>query len=124
MKNRKSPIPLITGIVVLLAAAGAYNLYNSREASKTPEQIAAEMQMEAMKEAQKNQPTTGPSASEVAASVKARASNPAHAPESAHPGEPDTPTILVPVQKKYHPVPNDSATTSRWYDKEHSGSKK
>lgn len=130
MKKRQFPVLLVTAIVLLVGGAAAYNAYNTHNANMTPEQAQMEAQrqdMEARQEAMAKAPRTpekAPDPKELRAAVQAgmkkgRESDPAAGPgrNPMGPGAGGGPSILAPENKPYKPVPNESATSSQWFDK-------
>ena len=135
MKKRKFPAGLIIALIVLVGGAGAYSAYNTKRANMTPEQLAREAQEAQMKAAMANAPKPDANAAppsiskdDVRASVVANTQKrpaeggpppgrggPGGGPggEAAAPGS----SILAPKAQPYKPVPNDSATSSQWFNK-------
>ena len=129
MKKRQFPVLLVTAIVLLVGGAAVYNIYNTRTANMTPEQAQMEAQRQAM-EAQrdamaKNPPPSNPKApdpKQLRAAVQQGIKGSAAGPEGAPPGPMgrpgmDGPSILAPENKPYKPMPNESATSSQWFNK-------
>lgn len=120
MKRKKSPVALITILVVavagLLLASKPFGRY-----SKSMEEQMQEMQQEAMAKARAEQaakPKTETKrdakaeASEMIA--KMRKNKPTgDVPEE---GETKSPSIIMPDNPVYVPKPNEAATSSQWYD--------
>lgn len=121
MKKRRSPVGLITGVIILLAVAAAYNLNNIRQANMTPEQYAQQQAADAQRKAAAAPAASRiPSQADVLKTVKGKMA-PTDSAEGARraaggPGGPGSrPTILLPSNKPVKPRPNDSATTSQWF---------
>ena len=115
--------------VVLFVGAGVYGVVNNRAANMTPEDVARQMAEDSEKNAPQPAPGTAPatpSAEQVAQQVKSAT---AAGGESADPrpsgrpgGPPAAPaipgsSIVAPKATPYKPVPNESATSSQWYQK-------
>lgn len=110
MKKRKSPVVLITVLVIMLVAVGI--IYSPRTAN----------QEHAM--AQPPPPTAEKgerpkiSANEVASMASSSMSN-KQAPNRSLPDEATSgPSIAVPQQTTSKPTPNDSTTSTQWYTNE------
>ncbi len=129
MKKRKFPVLLVTAIVVLVGSAAVYNIYNTRTANMTPEQAGQEAQRQAMETQRQNAPKSDapraiPGKDELRGAVQAGINKGRSATENgpggrpAGPGGPSSgPSILAPETKPYKPTPNDSATSSQWFNK-------
>lgn len=127
MRKRKFPAGLVVSLVMLLGIAAAYGVYNTTVANRTPEENARIAMQEAREAAEKSAPKSAtsntPSKDAIRAQVAqtAKGSGEGEGRPGGPPGRPGAPgaapgsSILVPKQTPYKPVPNESATSSQWY---------
>jgi hypothetical protein len=123
MMKRKPPVALITVLVVAVAglviAAKPFGIY-----SKSPEEQAKIMQKEmedAMRAREQKDPdmkkvNTDAEAAKLRANLKIASGGPAKEGAEGDP-EDTSPSVVLPEQVDYKPVPNEAATSSQWYDK-------
>lgn len=123
MIKRKPPVALITVLVVAIAglviAAKPFGIY-----SKSPEEQAKIMQKEmedAMRAREQKEPdmkkvNTDEEAKKLRENLKTTGGQKRRTgPEGED--EDTSPSVVLPEQKDYKPVPNEAATSSQWYDK-------
>ncbi len=131
MKKRKFPAGLIVALVVLLGGAGAYSLINTKAANMSPEEANQVLQEEAMREAAARAPqqpanATPPTMTKDQVRSQVGATTRAGGPPGGPEGGPRRPegargapgsSIMAPKSVPYKPVPNESATSSQWFNK-------
>lgn len=121
MKQRKFPIIPVTCVVVLIGAFAVINARVSKIASMSPqEQMNEEMKSQMASRPQPTSTAPVPSKEQVAGAMKPSAAGaPEGAPGRGGPGGPgsDAPAILIPERKAYKPTPNESATSSQWFNR-------
>ena len=122
MKQKKSPVPLISALVVIAAVAFvAQN--NFKRTYGTPEELQQRAMEDAMAQQAKNKPTTPPpsqGAEQLAGAIGKAASSKPSADGPTHDG-PDGPEakgqqILEPEDTPMNkPKPNDSSVSTQWW---------
>jgi hypothetical protein len=125
MKRKKTPVALITFLVVtflgLIIMSPKFGFY-----SKSGEEQFNEMKEQMMKEAQAKSNSKQEKPMDINANAEAKAMQERMKKIGAQPqrpgtdadGEmriPDQPSVLVPENKVYKPVPNEASTSSQWY---------
>jgi hypothetical protein len=116
MKTRKPPIVLGAIVVVLIGGVAINNMMALKASNPNPEEAAPQLDSKNM--------TTASREGDAKEEMKRRMENakkagkPDKAKMLSENGGGDTgPTIMVPKDADYKPVPNDSSPSTQWYTK-------